>query len=49
MIGRILSNRYEILEKVGGGGMAFVYRANDLLLHRIVAVKVLQPSLHGGR
>lgn len=43
MIGRILSNRYEILEKVGGGGMALVYRANDLLLHRIVAVKVLSP------
>jgi len=43
MIGSILSNRYEILERVGGGGMAFVYRAKDLLLNRTVAVKVLSP------
>lgn len=43
MIGRILSNRYEIMERVGGGGMAFVYRAKDLLLNRTVAVKVLSP------
>lgn len=43
VIGSILSNRYEILERVGGGGMAFVYRAKDLLLNRTVAVKVLSP------
>lgn len=43
MIGRILANRYEILERVGGGGMAFVYRAKDLLLNRTVAVKILSP------
>ncbi len=43
MIGSILGNRYEILERVGSGGMAFVYRAKDLLLNRTVAVKVLSP------
>ena len=43
MSGRILSNRYELLERVGGGGMAFVYRARDLRLNRIVAVKILSP------
>ncbi|NLW16334.1 MAG: Stk1 family PASTA domain-containing Ser/Thr kinase [Firmicutes bacterium] len=43
MIGRVLSNRYELLERVGGGGMAFVYRARDVRLNRIVAVKVLSP------
>ena len=43
MIGRVLSNRYELLERVGGGGMAFVYRARDTRLNRIVAVKILSP------
>lgn len=44
MIGKILGNRYEILEKVGGGGMAFVYKAKCRLLHRYVAVKILRPE-----
>lgn len=43
MIGRVLSGRYEIIERVGGGGMAFVYRARDVLLNRTVAIKVLSP------
>lgn len=43
MIGRVLSNRYELLERVGDGGMAFVYRARDSRLNRIVAVKILSP------
>ena len=42
MIGEILVNRYEILEKIGDGGMALVYSAKDHLLNRVVAVKVLR-------
>jgi beta-lactam-binding protein with PASTA domain len=42
MIGRILSGRYQIGERIGGGGMALVYRAKDLQLGRDVAVKVLR-------
>ena len=40
----ILGNRYEIIDKIGDGGMAFVYKAKDILLNRIVAVKVLRPE-----
>lgn len=44
MIGQVFSGRYEIIERVGGGGMALVYKALDLLLNRFVAVKVLRQQ-----
>jgi len=39
---KILGGRYELLEKIGGGGMATVYEARDTVLQRIVAVKILR-------
>ncbi|WP_025851454.1 Stk1 family PASTA domain-containing Ser/Thr kinase [Paenibacillus ehimensis] len=44
MIGKQLGGRYEILGRVGGGGMAIVYKGLDILLHRHVAVKVLRQQ-----
>lgn len=44
MIGTLLSNRYELIEKIGEGGMAQVYRAKDKLLNRFVAVKILKDE-----
>ncbi|MBC8631041.1 Stk1 family PASTA domain-containing Ser/Thr kinase [[Eubacterium] tenue] len=40
----VLGNRYEIIKKIGDGGMAFVYEARDRLLNRTVAIKVLRPE-----
>ena len=45
LIGNIINERYELLEVIGGGGMAVVYKANDRLLNRLVAVKILKDSL----
>ncbi|MBH5316754.1 Stk1 family PASTA domain-containing Ser/Thr kinase [Paenibacillus sp. GSMTC-2017] len=44
MIGHDLGGRYEILSRIGGGGMALVYKAHDVLLNRKVAVKVLRQQ-----
>lgn len=44
MKGLTLANRYEIVEKIGEGGMAFVYKAKDLKLNRLVAVKILRSE-----
>ena len=43
--GKLLGNRYEIIEKVGNGGMATVYKAEDKILKRNVAVKILRDEL----
>ncbi|CDG35267.1 serine/threonine protein kinase [Acetivibrio thermocellus BC1] len=44
MVGQILGNRYELIEKIGGGGMADVYKARCKLLNRFVAIKILKPE-----
>ncbi|NPV27722.1 MAG: Stk1 family PASTA domain-containing Ser/Thr kinase [Firmicutes bacterium] len=44
MIGRILGNRYEIIEQLGVGGMALVYKARDTLLDRLVTIKILRDE-----
>ncbi|MBO5513855.1 MAG: Stk1 family PASTA domain-containing Ser/Thr kinase [Mogibacterium sp.] len=44
MASRVLSGRYELLEKIGDGGMAVVYKGKDKLLNRYIAVKILRPE-----
>jgi serine/threonine-protein kinase len=43
----ILNDRYRLIEQIGSGGMSVIYKAQDLELGRMVAVKVLRPSLVG--
>lgn len=44
LIGKILGNRYQVVEKIGDGGTAFVFRGLDTLLNRNVTIKVLRPE-----
>lgn len=46
-IGKVLDGRYKILELVGTGGMAFVLKAEDLVMNRIVAIKILNDEYNG--
>jgi len=45
LIGRLLSGKYQVLEKIGQGGMGAVYRAHHTKLDRLCAVKVLPPEV----
>lgn len=47
--GTFLQNRYEIISRIGSGGMADVYKAKDHKLNRFVAVKVLKPEFKDDR
>ncbi|WP_297208861.1 Stk1 family PASTA domain-containing Ser/Thr kinase [uncultured Flavonifractor sp.] len=44
-IGKLLDNRYEILERIGIGGMAVVFKGRDHRLNRLVAIKILKEEL----
>ena len=44
-IGKFLDDRYELLERIGTGGMAMVYKAKCHWLNRYVAVKILKEDL----
>jgi hypothetical protein len=44
---RVIEGRYEVAERIGGGGMAEVFRAHDRTLDRDVAVKVMRPAFAG--
>lgn len=47
LVGRVLDGRYRVEARIARGGMATVYRAVDTRLERVVAVKVMHPSLAG--
>jgi eukaryotic-like serine/threonine-protein kinase len=43
----ILNERYKLVQRIGSGGMATVFKAEDLVLRRLVAIKLLHPGLTG--
>lgn len=47
MIGKLFNNRYEIKEKIGSGGTAVVYKGQDILLGRMVTIKILREEYVG--
>ncbi len=47
LVGKTLDNRYKILEVVGVGGMAVVLKAEDTVMNRVVAIKVLNDEYNG--
>ncbi|MCL2816839.1 MAG: PASTA domain-containing protein [Clostridiales bacterium] len=44
LIGKVFNERYEILQQIGAGGMAVVYKAQDLVLDRTVTIKILRDE-----
>jgi serine/threonine-protein kinase len=45
IVGQVLNERYEVLERIGEGGMATAYRGRDRILGRVVAIKIMRPEL----
>ncbi|HEY9792230.1 MAG TPA: protein kinase, partial [Candidatus Obscuribacterales bacterium] len=45
MVGKVLDDRYQVLERVASGGMSVIYKARHALLDRMVAIKVMHPHL----
>jgi len=43
-VSKIFGGRYEVIDRIGAGGMAIVYKAKDLLLNRVVTIKVLREQ-----
>ncbi|MBS2003307.1 MAG: tetratricopeptide repeat protein [Cyanobacteria bacterium SZAS LIN-5] len=44
MVGKIIGEKYEVLETIGGGGMGMIYKAKHILMKRIVAIKMMHPQ-----